>query len=526
MRAAIAITTLLVLVALPVGHAADEAVVRYSAATPNGGVQFLDLLDDDGKARGGDVLIRAEDDAWASTPTAATAQLSCDCSTKTFELSMQRSGSGFQTRMPVMHPDLVVGAWSVSITGVTDQGSTVKLPRPDASGATTTPHLLSVSAEDSTPPAVTFRGSQDGLIQVGAGQSVQVDVIDPLLQRVTYQLPDMPAPLTLSFPHRIGVDAFEVGEQLLTVVATDRAGHATTKKVTVYADGEEPVVDAVVPERFFDGVPNPITLQVQEASKFTVSARIGTASVARDFQGGDQAVTVNLIPEGTGSANLVLEVRDALGNAWSKVHRVNITVLETDIVLDDITVGDEKAIPGEPVSITVEASQTTSPVPITVEVYYGALLLGDMTVAATGTTEATFDAILAPGQHSRILSLRTPDEAIELDPENQEREVAVEVFVGRVIYGNLVFHIRGDALGVPQSAIGPDGTRYPVTLEDDGQAIRYGFDVDGQHLWWSPMTPITSIPVEREPVDGDRGIPAGSIVLVALAMLALARRRP
>lgn len=524
MRAAIAITTLLVLVLLPVGHAADEAVIRYSAATPNGGVQFLDLLDD-GTARGGDVLIRAEDDAWATVPTTATAQMSCDCSSKTFELSMQRSGSGFQTRLPVMHPDLVVGAWSVSITGVTNQGATVTLPRPDQSGATTTPHLLSVAADDSTPPSVTFRNSDNGLIQVGAGESLQIDVIDELLQRVTYKLDDMPAALTLPFPHRIGVDAFDVGEQQITIVATDRAGQMTTKTATVYADSKVPAVMGALPDRFYDGVPNPITLQVEEDSRFTVSARIGSAAVIREFAAGNHSVTVNLIPEGTGTGNLVVEVRDVLGNAYSDVQRVNVTILETDIRLVDVEVGDEQAIPGEPVSITITASQTVSPVPITVDAFYGNLLLGDMTVAATGETEHTFEAILSPGQHSKLMALRTPDEAIELDPDNQAREVAVEVFAGRVIYGDLVFHIRGDALGTPQSAIGPDGARYPLTIEDDGQGIRYGFDVEDQHLYWSPKTPITSVPVERDAPD-DRGIPAVSIALLVAAMLALARRRP
>ncbi len=522
----ILLVALLITVLLPVGDAQStvQATITYSDAQKGGGAQFLDLLDN-GVARKGDVVVRATSDAWGgAAPRSATMQFSCSCSSKVLELAMTGSGGAFEGRLRVDEPELVVGSWEVRIQGVRNDGSIVALPQAGNSA-----HRLSVSANDADAPDVTFRGAENNRVLVGSGQSVRIDIVEPLLQRVSYKLPTMPAALNLPFPFSLGVGTFEFGEQKLTVTATDRAGHLTTKTVTVYADAVDPVVKTAPQDKFFDGVPNPITLNVTEASDFTVSARLGTESVVRDFSGSTEArdVTIELTPQGLGSGNLILEVRDVLGNAFSLAKPVNITVLETDVTLEGVRIGEERPIPGEPLKVTVEASQTTSPVPVDVDAYYGNLFMGTMEVAPTGISEHTFDVYLAPGQHNKILRIDSPETVVELNPNDQAFQVALEVFTGRVIYGNAIFHIRGDAVGTPKDAIDAAGTRYQLSLADDGQGTRWEFEVDGTTLHWSPRTPVTNIPVQKEEVDGDRGVPGVQLGLIVVALAALAlRRRP
>ncbi len=508
---------LLVLTMLPLaGAQADAATVKFTAASKSGVTHFVDLTTDKGDL----IRFEANDAAFSAVPATVIFRLDCTCSgvEESLEFTGARSGGVAKASLPVNTRDLVAGSWQVRATGLDNTGATQTLG----------PHTLVVTANDSDAPVLSIPGLDDdtNTVDVGAGQSVRVDVDEPLIRKVSYQLDGMPAPFELPFPYSIAASSFNTGEQGLIITATDRAGHESRLSVRVYADDILPVVNFTIPSILYLDVPNPLPFTILEDSNFTVTSQIGGAASTFEGDGAPltQSLKASITPDTMGFNALEIRVEDRLRNVVTFTQNVEVRTLESDLKLVSARVTGGPVLPTQTQTLHIEATQAVSPVTITVDVLYGGRVVGQIDLEPKGNeTDTSIPMQFRPGQHNLELRLRVPEGVLELNDTDDALTIPVEVYAGRVMYGDAIFHIRANSLGVPVEAVDSAGRTYTLTAQDQGLGVVYAFRALDVDLHWDPNQLITTFDVEEEEPE-DEGIP-GFAVAPLLAFAFLLRRR-
>lgn len=534
MRRIIAISLVLatVFASVPAGsaQATPAATVMFKDGSTADAEFTVDLLDNAGQAirfalcdNPSGCPTSSAGHAFASITAAVVLfDLDCTCAGKaeSMQLGASKSGNLWVASLAVNSRDLVKGTWDVRATGVSSNGVVEQLG----------PHKLIVTVDDVDAPVISIDrlDVENNTVLVGADEAVLIGVEDNFTRFVTYRLPGMPKDFELSFPYALGVGTFKTGSQPLTLKAYDRAGHVTTTTLTVYADDVLPVLNFTVPSIMFVDVANTASFEITEHSNFTVTARMGNEIGAFNGTGSadKQTLSMQLTPTTLGRGLVEVRVVDLLGNIVTHTGSVLVKTLETDLKLNSATLGTTRVIAGETQALTLNVTQSVSPVPVTADVLYGNIKVGQVEIAPTGNTVETIQVTYAPGIHNLELRLAVPAGVTELDPSNQNTTLRLEVFLGRVVYGSQIFHIRGDTLGRPTEAVAADGTRFPTTAEDRDLRTVYTFTADGQKLFWDPSELTTTVVDEEEPEAVGEDSPGLPIVaLLALVAIAAALRR-
>lgn len=423
--------------------------------------------------------------------------------------------------------DLVVGSWNATVRGVNQAGNVI---------TPTDARTLSIIAPgDQAGPQLSIAGDEDGVVELGVGDTVNIVVTDQLLRWVQYRTGPLPEFLRLTAPYVLGTGVFAEGVQILTVHAKDRAGFdAEPAFVVVDKDTTEPELDVGLPDIFYKSIPNDVRLNVSDAHAYTWRVKFGANETflgSQDKVAGTRVHVVPITPNATGDFSLSIEVIDRFGNAATALRSVTVVAVTTDISLKSADLETERPIANETVRFNVrvvqESGVTDMPVNVTVE---GAdVAAQNVTVPLGGDLTVAFDARLPAGQHTLTLHAQVPEGVNETDADNDDATIDVEVFMGRVEHDGDMYYIRVGEGRLPDEAVDEEDKTYALTFRDTatvgGRQLSsvYTFDVAGERLYWDPAEAVTVMPEPaEEPEGGDGGADNPIPVPLWLAPLALA----
>lgn len=519
--------------------AADELHFSFPAGDDPEEGDAVDLLDDN------TTLIRFrfnETTADGESPI-CSAYVRLEDADERLDVRLDASGScsgdrKWEGTLSTSDPDLVVGAFEARIIATRSDGS-VDQPADSRN--------LTVTADDDAPPTLDVFGSVElpdsdqKAVAIGSGETVNIDADDPLLRSVSYRLEGSLSAVEVNAPYVLSSGLFDEGAQTLFLEAEDRAGNIATAEFTVVKDTEDPELEWVLPETFYNGIPNTVQLNVSDRSAFGYEAELGgnrSVTGERPPSATEQRFPVTLIPERLGQQTLLVRITDVFGNDASLVAQVDVQQVVTDLRLRDPAVSEPFLLADRPAAWTVEAYQesgvTDVPVNVTVDGH------DDLSAAAEVPLEdgetVSFSKRFPAGHHDLVLRAQAPEGVTETDPGNQTAELSFEVYIGRVDHDSDSYYIRVDDRGVPEEAVDTDDGTYDLELRNNvrvaGQQFSslYFFEVDGQELYWNPDTTVTTIEVADPPgddgEDDDNPIPTVWWALpLALGAVAWIRRR-
>lgn len=385
------------------------------------------------------------------------------------------------------------------------------------------------AAQDTGAPLLRVVGAQSGTLQLASGQSVALEVVDPLLARVLFDAPGRPFTTEITHPYVLSASMFQEGDTEATFTATDRALQTTTATVTVHKDTQAPVIEAVLPDDLYRAVDFQVAVGVVESSQHNVTVLFQDGRDHSSMAAGTVLHTFELHSDAVGLHDVHVSVVDALGNQASVTLTGDFSQPFADIALADPATTPEYPLAGDDVDIAVDLSQETGVKAQEVDTRF---TLGSQTVTVTETVDvaATVPVVitreLGPGTHSVSVVANMIDlDANETDDGNQAVNRTFEVYIGKVVHGDDEYYIRVGDNGLPKEAIDTRGRNYTITLEDAGTQIVWAFEAQGDELHWDPTERTTTLKEDTPPETKDDPFPAVLLVVGALAALAARRRR-
>lgn len=431
-----------------------------------------------------------------------------------------------EERLDLDHKDLHAGSWDLALA-VQDRFGVSHDCGDDRT-------LVITAVGDETSPTVTFpTADSEGIIRLGAGQTLSPRVEDATLGRVEYRVDRMPVGkfFVLKAPYLISWQSFFPGENELTLRATDRAGNAATEvTATVLVDGDDPIVslDLLNRTRFYAGVDNPIELSVQDVSDYVATVTFQDKSVSYTGSGGIDATVkpLTIAANTTGKSLLHVSVVDAFGNRATITRNILVEQLTTDArIVSAKQETNQRVIAGENATILLDVEQETDLADVNFTLRLDGKQNGYLLVPAGSYNTTTLETQLAPGRHSVRVEAILPENVLG-NATNLTVQVPVEVYLARVLDGNKSYHLRSTN-GLPDGAVAPNGTILETRLVQQGASSVYVFEADGKVLFWDPSGPREQTFTELESTNDGNDSPgvAPAILLATLAALAVALRR-
>lgn len=512
------------LLAFPGASAADAAIEDIGILHAGGDAvtAAVELVDND------EVLTFTAETTGNATGAQVTLRLDCsaaDCPEIRKVMIGQDAAAqpgaflNWSAELAVDDPDIVEGSWDVSVEAFDANGLVTALEAADP---------LVFTADDDDAPELNLVGGGTSA-RIGVSEDVRINVTDATLQRVTYQIAGMPAQAALPAPYILDGSSFSEGTQSVTFRAYDRAGHSSSLIVAVEKDTVAPTVVTALPGMVYAHVPVDVIVSVEETSAYEVQLSFdGEVQRATGAAGGGQHA-LEILTNRTGNVTFALSVVDAFDNVEFFTQTFQVAVPSTDSEITDVVRTAPEGLPlsGESVTLIVSMQQNegVTALPMTLHWGFEGILeeSEEQVLPQNGTVNRTFTQVFGAGVHRLVASLETPEYAMELNDTNQNGSLQFEVFLGRVIHDEDVYHIRAGSTGLPSEAVDADDMTYPVTFQEDSKGSRYVFDVNGTALHWDPVEQVTTVTHEH---DEDKDTPAaGLLSLLALLGVALALRR-
>ncbi|HUR25296.1 MAG TPA: hypothetical protein VM327_04685 [Candidatus Thermoplasmatota archaeon] len=519
MRRLLAATLVAAALAMTVPVPAQAAeTITVDASAP---AATVNLIADAAKS----ILFRLDEADFVGSLDAASVRLRT-ANEPTMELALVKSGGTWSTLLPVSTPDLVKGPWTATFFGI----------RGGSSGDLATVPFQVTAADTQAPKLALAKPAQT--IVLGPLDSVELNVSDTLLRRVTFTFGGLPGSVPLEFPYTLRGDLLPQGQSTVIFQATDRAGQSTTLTVVVDRDALAPRVALQMPGHAYAGGSLSILSLVREDGPHTLRLLSNGSLVAEVKVPGYASTETNrtysftLPVPANGTVDVQVEVIDRAG---SRALAGDALPIEPPIV--DAKAGTLRVEGGGPlyardlVRLNATASQVggVADLPLTVAIEVaGRSAAFVVDVGPGGSKGVTWESRLPAGRHTAHAAVFAPPSANETAPGNENATLELEVFLGRLFTSQGRFDIRAVA-GLPSAAVsGPKA--YPLTLVDSGRGIAYKFTTPAnQTFTWDPLEPMdepdtnttSSSNGTSSETGGGRGAPAPSLLL-ALSVVALA----
>ncbi|AJE04785.1 Ig-like domain-containing protein [Geobacter pickeringii] len=303
-------------------------------------------------------------------------------------------------------------SWSCRVPLTTGLNAlNVTATRPQSAVAT-----LSLSTIlDTTPPALQVSALADGSYTSEQVQNIQATVSDPNLDTVLLN----GAPVTVVNGAFSSAVTLNIGPNIITVVATDLAGNATTDTRTIIFDPTRPVVTFTAPaEGSYVAVSHvAVSGSVDKVAKVTVAGQPATMS------GNDWSADVPLV---AGLNTVEVTAVDLAGNVTTAKRTVIFDGDAPKLVIT--SPAQDKAVNTKSIALTglvsdlapVTFTADVNGVPVLVEQANGTFALG-VTFADEGAYAITIKATDAAGNVgtvTRTLIYDTTPPALTLNPVN------------------------------------------------------------------------------------------------------------
>ncbi len=461
----------------------------------------------------------------------------------------------FTAVLPVNHPDLTVGDWTIQILAWRDFG-------PLFVEALDPPLPLKVEVSTMPEPLSVWLAGSEGQITVspikklGRGDRLDMNLTAsktwPQLQKLTYQLSqgNSKSPeRALEFPYTLDVGILSLqGSQQLAIRAYDRARPSNDPDGTDVAkiviplvvDTLDPVFTVTVPDEVFQGLPFDVQVDVVEQSAFSTRVRFNKTDKVVLGTGSETVFALGRSANVTGQLPLLVEVIDEVGNRASKILQMDVKRLRVDTVMDKLErTATTPLLSGDLAAFRATASQVNGKTAIPADIVMtapGFEASQRVQLEMTGTKSVVQGSIFPPGRHTVTASVGAPAWITETNTTNQALSTSFEVFLGRVVTEDETYHIRVNEVGTPASAVNlaTDGETYDLTIAERFNAYCQGsvfvFTVGVDEYCWDPLSRTTDFTADTDETDTteDEDSPGLGLVLLLAALgasAAVLRRR-
>lgn len=528
MRPTVALAALLTLAALAVPAAPAAPMVDVDASVQ--GTVPVDLVGDAAAT----LLFRFREANFTS-PSGAVQSAAVRLTHQgepPLELAMTRQPDGNWTvPLAVSTPDFVAGTWQAAFVALRPAGASVLATR-----------AIDAEARDTQPPQLALAQAVSPVV-LGPGEAVDLTVKDPLLRKVTFELPGL-LPVALPAPYSLSGEALPEGRSEVTFTAYDRAAHKTVLTADLVRDTRAPAVNLTVPEHVYDGVPFIAYARVAEAGPYTVrftsnGTRTPDVQVTGEAAPGVNRTTAFTVkPDQTGNLTLSIEVVDQAGFVNITARHLAVERPVTDLHMSRLATqpaGPQFAQRAVLLTATLEQERGVAKLPVPVTLSVGGQSFSSVEdLAASGPRTLRWEVHLPGGQYTALASATVPEGVNETDPGDEEDTFDVEVFLGRLIDNGTAYDIRAGPNGLPSSAVLEGrATTYPLELVSSGRGVAYEFEVGNRTLTWDPLSPMgqeassTSSSSASSSTGGSKPASAAGplVALLVVALAGLAQRR-
>lgn len=444
--------------------------------------------------------------------------------TSSFTIPAQgRSGDRFDFVISAKERNLVVGNWNVYGIAV------------DATGRTnqSAPHALVVNATD--VPAFTLQ--INGKTEANAGEilvsttkspivTIGPDGQDYLIQETRWRTGGLWRDLQNNI---LFARDFDAQSGNLQVQVFDRLGRISTYSAAYSVDQVAPDIQVMQPARLFSTIENTIQFSSNETANVTYSFNGGTGgfriAAGTTFDEKFEVVQPGIYP-------LVYSARDDLGNVGDGVVNMQFVRPTTEVSLKGVSVDGVEMIPnatvtnvlrGDSIDFAIIWQQVDGAAPVMANgTIHGEELLAETAFVLPKSGEFKWEKSfeLAPGMHQLLINTTissTYNQTIDL---LESMTVDVEVFIGKVIFGDKTYFIRANSQGFPSEAVLGDEV-FQLALDEDSLTPKY-IVVGSDGAYWNSGEVITTISEQQG--EEKKETPFGAI-LVPLALLGVAVRR-
>ncbi|MGB1698207.1 MAG: hypothetical protein ACPHK8_07390, partial [Thermoplasmatota archaeon] len=362
-------------------------------------------------------------------------------------------------------------------------------------------------------------------IEAGLGTTVQIEINttgrQDLLGTAQWQTNGTWRAMS-RFGDILAAKDFEVAEGNLEVQFHDRLNRIHSATIPFEVDSKAPSLTFSLPPKMFSVVENKVGIESDENA--TLVYNFNGKQFGLDLEKGlRQNISLNVNTSGVYS--LVVASFDDRGNSESQTLQFAFVRPTTEVVLASAEVDRSAVLIGDAITLTAKWTQTGAAATANVE---GQVLENNETLYQTSFDLEKEDSftwsramLLTPGLHELTVAT-TVHSAFNQSNHVLERNLTVEVFLGKVVYGDTSFFIRQGPLGFPSEAV--NGTTvYPLKIRADSNHPIYDFE--GHEGYWDSHHRITTVTPSVEPEETkDTPFPALLGVLSLLGAVLVRRR--